>query len=106
MIDRGWVLPPLTKRVLEIVHCWSSYFELNVVPRRPAAVTVVEVDRLTIAGVEGIVVTSVTQIDSTNEGDIFVRCADVSNKNQLLVVTPATPHTLVKDVLPSGLVHH
>ncbi|HEY5170202.1 MAG TPA: hypothetical protein VIK54_00590, partial [Acidimicrobiia bacterium] len=51
MIERRWVLPPFTKREGEIADCRPSYLELDVVPWRPVAVTVVEFDCLAIAGV-------------------------------------------------------
>jgi len=51
MIERGRVLPALTKGVLEIADGRTAYAELDVVPRRIGAVALVELDCLAIAGV-------------------------------------------------------
>jgi hypothetical protein len=72
MIERGWVLPPFTKCEGEIADRRSSDLELDVVPWRSVAVTVVEFDCLAIAGVSRVVVASVTQIDATHEGHILI----------------------------------
>jgi hypothetical protein len=47
--------------------------ELNVVPRRSIAVLRVEVDYLRVALVPGVVVSAVTEVDPTDEGDVVVR---------------------------------
>jgi hypothetical protein len=73
-------------------------------PWGPRAVAVVECDSLAIAGMSGVVVASVTQIDATLERDVFVRSDIVSNHDQLLVVAAAAPHSLVEDDLSSRLV--
>jgi hypothetical protein len=104
MVERRRVLPPFTKRVLEIADCRPAHLELDVMPWGPCTVAAVECDRLAIAGMSGVVVASVTQIDTSLERDVFVRSDVVSNDDQLLVMAAAAPHSFVEDDLSSGLV--
>ena len=106
MVERCRVFPALAERESEIADRGPSHLELDVVPRRPAAVAGVETDRLRVALVLTVVVASVTQIDATLEGDVVVGSVGVSDDDQLLVVAAAAPHALVEDDLASGLVDH
>ncbi len=106
VVQRCRVLPAFTKRVRKVVDRRSSHLELHVVPRRRAAVPFVEFDRLSVSVVTRVIVSSVTEIDATYEGDILGGRALMANDDDLLVVTPAAAHTFVEDDLAPGCIDH
>jgi hypothetical protein len=60
MVQRGRVLPALAERELQIDQCGTADLELDVVPGRSISVTLVELVRLDVTFVRGIVVATVT----------------------------------------------
>ena len=104
MVERGRVVPPLAEGEGEIPDRRALDLELDVVPRRPFAVPVVDVDGLGIAPVVLVVVAAVAQIDAADEADVIVLPARVPQQDELLMMRPAPAHPFVEQDLGARVV--
>ena len=80
------VLPALTEGVGESRDRRAVHLELHVVPRRARAVACVELDRLRVAAVAGVVVAAVAEVDAADERHVVVGPSGAADHEQLLVV--------------------
>ena len=104
MIERCGVVPALRERVEDVRHGRSANLRHGVVPRRRRAVPLVQRRGLGITGMRGVVTTTVTQVHAADERDVLVGLTLASHDDELLVVGPATAHSLVEERLATGLV--
>src|SRR4051812_4002638 len=86
VIQRSRIFPSFAEREGDIVDGGPRELELRVVPRGARSVAVIEFDRLGIAEMTCVVVTTVTEVDSADERRI-ARLDRVADDNHLLVVT-------------------
>ena len=105
MVERGRVLPALAERPRKIADGGTVHLELDVVPRRSRAVPRIELDRLLVAAVLGVVAATVAQVDPADEGDVVVGPIRMADHEQLLVMAAVPPDPLVEQHLAAGLVH-
>ena len=75
VVEGVGILPALAERVGERRHRRPVHLELRVVPRWTVAVARVELDRLRVAAVAGVVVAAVAEVDPADERDVVVGCA-------------------------------
>ena len=99
VVERCRILPSLAERVGQRGHGGALDLRLHVVPRRVRTERVVELDRLGIALVAGVVVATVREIDAADEGDVVVAPAAAPDHEQLLVMAPSASHPLVEEDL-------
>src|SRR6185312_8867050 len=104
-VQHAAAVPPLTERVLQVVHGRAAYLRLDVMPRRPRAVAVRELHHLRVAAVPGVVVAAVPEVDAADEGAVPTGGARVPEHHQLLVVAAAPPGPGVQQDLAAVLVY-
>jgi hypothetical protein len=90
--------------VFQIANARASYFELNVMPWRTGPVPLGDVDRLDVAHMFAGVVAPMAQVNAPHVGHIAIAAISVPHNHQLLMVTAASPHALVKQNLATGLI--
>src|ERR1035437_9911407 len=103
MIQRRWILPTLVKRRLEISDCGPADLELDVVPRGPGPVPLVQLDRLFIAVMLIVVASSVTEVDAAHERHVLIGSATAPDQDQLLVMGSAAAHSFIEQHLTARL---
>ena len=72
VIERRWVVPAFVERVRDVADDRALQLELEVVPGRSTSVPLVEFDGLHVAGVTGIVVATMAEVDTADERHIVV----------------------------------
>jgi hypothetical protein len=102
MIEWRRILPTLSKRVVESRDCGTTNFELDVVPGRARSVTWVQSDDLGVPAVQGIVSTTVTEIDPTDEGNVIFRCRSMTDEHQLLMVRSPSTNSFIEQYFAAG----
>ena len=105
VVERVGVLPALPEGVGDGGDRGAVELGLHVVPGRPVAVDVVEVDRLRVAEVAGVVVAAVAEVDAADERDVVVGAVAPPGDDELLVVAPTASDALVEQDLAPGAVH-
>lgn len=104
VIERGPIVPPLFERCHQRGDCRASDLELGVVPRRNRPVARVQGDGLGVAEMTVVVVTTVAQIDPTDETDRTVHGIAPQDDDKLLVMASASADALVQQDLCTFLV--
>ena len=104
MVERRRVVPALRERVEDVRHRGAADLRHGVVPRRGRAVPFVQRRGLWIARVLCVVTPTVTEVDASDERDVFLGPALPAYDQELLVVGPAPAHPLVEERLPAALV--
>ena len=105
MVERGRILPALAERPGEIADRRPVHLELDVVPRRSWSVPRIELDRLLVATVPGVVAAAVAQVDPADEGDVVIGPIRMADHEQLLVMAAVPTDALVEQHLATGFVH-
>jgi hypothetical protein len=103
VIERGRIIPALPECEIEVTNRGTSHFELHVVPRWLRSVSRVQLDHLTIAAMIGVITTSVTEINSSDERDVVFKTRRMTDEDHLLVVRSASANPLVEEGLAPGL---
>ena len=105
MVEGGGILPALAERPGEVADRRPAYLELDVVPRWPWSVAGIEIDRLLVTTVCGVVATAVAQVEPADESDVVVRSIRMPDDEQLLVVATVATHSLIQQHLATRFVH-
>ena len=98
------VVPPFGEDVQKVAYHRTVQFECGIVPRRSAAVAGIHGQRLWISGVLGVVPAAVTEVDAADERDVLRRTIAVPDDEQLLVMRPEYPDSLIQQYLSPGIV--
>jgi hypothetical protein len=106
VVERRWVVPAFAKRVRDVTDDWTPQLELKIVPGRSVAVPIVELDGLRVTLVAGIVVSTVAEVDTADEGHVVVGTRRAPYQNQLLVMAAASAHAFVEQDLTARVVDH
>ena len=104
MVERGGVVPTLAESVRDVADGRSPELNLNVVPGRSVTVPGVEIDRLRVAFVTGVVPAAVAQVDPADEGDVVVGPRRATDDDELLMMASTTPDALVEKNLAARFV--
>ena len=104
VVERRGIVPAFTEGVRHVADRGPPDLELNVVPGRSMAVLGVDVDCLRVALVPGVVVSAVTEVDPTDEGDVVVGCWSTTDHHKLLVMASTAPDALVEEELATRVV--
>jgi hypothetical protein len=78
VFERRRIVPALSEGRGEVGEGWTANLELHVVPRGPFAITLVHFIDLRVSIVYGVVVTAVTEVDSTDKGDVAILSIEAS----------------------------
>jgi hypothetical protein len=73
VIERGRIFPAFSEREIEVGNGRSTDFKLDVVPRRTAAVSRVQLDDLMVSAMLCVIAATMAEIDSSNEGNVTIR---------------------------------
>jgi hypothetical protein len=90
-VEDAAAVPAFPEGVLEVVHGRPAHLGLDVVPGRAGAVDPGELHHLRVAGMRGVVVAAVAEVDAAHERDVTGRASGVAQHDQFLVVTAAAP---------------
>ncbi len=104
VVQRGGVVPAFGEGVKDVGDRRPADLRHGVVPGRVRPVPLVQWRRLGVAGVQGVVASSMAQVDPADECHVLVRPALASHDDELLVVRPPTPYPLVEERLAPGVV--
>jgi hypothetical protein len=103
VIERRRILPPFSERVVEFRHGGSTNFKLDVVPRRAFAVARVQFDDLGVTVVDGVVSSTVTEIDSPDESNVTFNERRITDEHHLLMVRSSSTYSAVEQHFATGL---
>jgi hypothetical protein len=78
---------------------------LDVVPRRPTAITRIQFDGLVVSAVFGFISTTMAEVDSPDERNVTFKESGMSDEDHLLVVRSAPAHSLVEQNFAARLGH-
>src|SRR5918994_962205 len=104
MVERGGVIPTFAEGVRDVADRRSPELKLNIVPGRSVPVPGVEIDRLRVAFVTGVIPAAVAQVDPADEGDVLVRSRRATDDDELLMMASTTPDALVEKYLAARFV--
>jgi len=98
------IFPTFTERFREISDRWATHLDLHVMPGRRWTVALIDFDCLDVAEMTLVVVSTVAEIDATEESNVTASLWAVANDNEFLVMAPSATNAFVDEDLPAGTV--
>ena len=105
VVERTWVGPALGERGRNVTDGRSANLELEVMPCRARTVSTVDQIHLGITKMAVVVIATMAEIDTADEGYVIGRIGGMTDHEQLLVVASGPPNSLVEQNLAATVVH-